>query len=176
MNGQEERREEMSSNDEPAAEKNTADEAGQINPDDNRDALLQYFVDVVNNNPDLAVSVTLNVSGIIVAGRIASRKEYFELLGDQVSRHLNVPEELAKQVGAYIKSFGVDESEEGESTEKTDKDLTHTHYIHLSDARMFHNSGGPIPYEAGLLWRCRINSVDAFSIGRLEIETSALSI
>lgn len=166
----------MSSNDEPAAEKNTADEAGQINPDDNRDALLQYFVDVVNNNPDLAVSVTLNVSGIIVSGRIASRKEYFELLGDQVSRHLNVPEELAKQVGAYIKSFGVDESEEGESTEKTDKDLTHTHYIHLSDARMFHNSGGPIPYEAGLLWRCRINSVDAFSIGRLEIETSALSI
>jgi len=166
----------MSGNDEPAAEKNNADDAGQIKPDDNRDALLQYFVDVVNNNPDLAVSVTLNVSGIIVSGRIASRKEYFELLGDQVSRHLNVPDELAEKVGAYIKSFGVDESEEGESTDQADRDLTHIHYIHLSDARMFHNSGSPIPYEAGLLWRCRINSVDAFSIGRLEIETSALSI
>lgn len=166
----------MRGKDEPAEEKNNADEAGQIKPDDNRDALLQYFVDVVNNNPDLAVSVTLNVSGIIVSGRIASRKEYFELLGDQVSRHLNVPDELAEKVGAYIKSFGVDESEEGESTDKADKDLTHIHYIHLSDARIFHNSGNPIPYEAGLLWRCRINSVDAFSIGRLEIETSALSI
>jgi len=166
----------MSSDDEPAAEKNTADEAGQIKPDDNRDVLLQYFVDVVNNNPDLAVSVTLNVNGIIVSGRIASRKEYFELLGDQVSRHLNVPDALAKKVGAYIKSFGVDESEEGESTDQADRDLTHIHYIHLSDARMFHNSGSPIPYEAGLLWRCRINSVDAFSIGRLEIETSALSV
>ena len=166
----------MSSNDEPAAEQNNADSAGQINPDDNRDALLQYFVDVVNNNPDLAISVTLNVSGIIVSGRIASRKEYFELLGDQVSRHLNVPDELAKQVGAYIKSFGVDESEEGESTDQADQDLTQIHYIHLSDARIFHNSGSPIPYEAGLLWRCRINSVDAFSIGILAVEASALSI
>ena len=167
----------MSGNDKRAAEKSNADDdAGQIKPDDNRDAFLQYFVDVVNNNPGLAVSVTLNVSGIIVSGRIASRKEYFELLGDQVSRHLNVPDELAGKVGAYIKSFGVDESEEGERTDQAAKDLTHIHYIHLSDARIFHNSGNPIPYEGGLLWRCRIDSVDAFSIGRLESETSALSI
>ena len=165
----------MSSNDDPTAEKNNGD-AGQIKPDDNRDVLLQYFVDVVNNNPGLAISVTLNVNGIIVSGRIASRKDYFELLGDQISRHLNVPHELAEEVGAYIKSFGVDESEEGESTDKADKDITHIYYIHLSNARILHNSGNPMPYEAGLLWRCRINSVDAFSIGMLAVETSALPI
>lgn len=32
----------MSSNDEPTAEKSNADDAGQIKPDDNRDALLQW--------------------------------------------------------------------------------------------------------------------------------------
>ncbi|MGP9499720.1 gas vesicle accessory protein GvpU [Halomonas sp. 86] len=122
------------------------------------DWFLQSLVNMANDG--IEVGVTLQVSGLLVSGILASGKAYFEGFAEDFSSGLNDPE-AAESVRDSFAKYGEIYKKEGDDAPPPPQ------YIHLKNARFFNTSGHPIPGNKGVWWRGRISEVAGFTLGSL---------
>jgi len=118
-----------------------------------KDPLLELIVNAAlivgaKSEGHIPTYITVAVGGVLVAGEIVSRAEF--MLGDEVTDLL---------------------SERINSSSSPSKDTLDDGFIHLKNARFL--SGGKTirpPLETGqLFWRARLERVDGFALGALNV-------
>ncbi len=128
---------------------------------DNKDWFLQQLIHIANISESVW-QITLNVSGFLVSGTLIGGVEYFESLGNEMSRDLSA--EAAKTIKNLFSSPA------SFYTSDIYKEKPNIGYIHLKDAKFFHPGGAPVPNNRGVLWRGRIEEVSGFSFGLLSTQ------
>jgi hypothetical protein len=132
------------------------------------DWFLELLVNMVNGT-EIALPMTLNVSGVVVSGEMCSGHKYFEgfakdlkdgIFGTTSSEGNRIEEEFKHLGGIYTKEKRQPQDEQPKSPPQ---------YIHLRNARIFHPGGTPIPANRGVWWRGRLGAVDGFILGSLSI-------
>ena len=123
---------------------------------DNKD-WLQQLIHIANISESVW-QITLNVSGFLVSGTLIGGEEYFESLGNEMSRGLSAEaaktiKDLFSSPASFYTSDIYKEKPNG--------------YIHLKDAKFFHPGGAPVPNNRGVLW---IEEVSGFSFGLLSTQ------
>ncbi len=113
----------------------------------------------LSNSPGVEFGITLNVSGQTISGTVIGGKKYFKLFAENFSSAW--PHENKDTIKKVFE-------ENAEIYElKTDEELLPpTQYIHLMDARVYHQNGST-PSNEGVLWRGKINSICGYSLGKL---------
>jgi hypothetical protein len=127
------------------------------------DHVLQTLVDLTNRS-DLELGITLTVGGFSISGMLVSGKTFFDGLAAEMSASIDEPSSK-KAVHEYFSNFGG-----AYNFSDDDHDTPLPIFIHLRDARHFHNSGGPMPGNRGVYWRGRISQVSGFSMGNLSAD------
>lgn len=146
------------SNEEPQDDNREQEREPQLVPQES-DWFLQLLVNMVNDG--LELGLTLQVGGFLVSGIAVSAKKYFDATGEQFSSTMSDSESI-KQLFATL----------GEQEPLPEGQLLPPpNYIHLKDARYFHNSGHPMPMNQPIWWRGRICQVGGFSIGVMSAST-----
>jgi hypothetical protein len=140
------------------------------------DWLLGVLIRLVNSTEQrqirLGIPVTLNVGGFLLSGYMIGGREYFEEFSRTVEEGL--PDELVGEEGQEgvaapfrrltdLYSPEEDVPEGRLSQERFD-------FVHLRDARFFHPDSAPLPSNQGILWRCKLEAVDGFTLGLLTAE------
>lgn len=125
------------------------------------DFVLQALVDLANVS-SISIGVSLNVDGFIVSGSLASGRAYFDGVASEMAAAITDSPEASESMRKYFSTFGdiYDAIPEGEERKLPI-------YIHLKDAKFFHNAGKPVPGNRGVWWRGRISRVSGFILGTL---------
>lgn len=143
------------------------------------DWFLQVFVELANEEP-FEMPVTLASGGLVVSGQLVSGRRYFEGFAEEFAAAISdATEDVKTYWRDFLADFGTsvyggrgedlsDAADESESNGEDD-DVSDPHYIHLRDARFFHQGTGHAPLVAGVWWRARIEAVDGFFLGRLGV-------
>jgi hypothetical protein len=130
------------------------------------DWLLQMLVDMVNNNADMELPITLHVEGLLVSGNLVGGVKYFEGFATDFAESFATNPEISKGIRESVSKFG----EIYKATGKEDADGPLPTYIHLKQARFFNTSGMPIPANKGVWWRGRLSEVSGFILGSLSAD------
>jgi hypothetical protein len=143
-------------------EKNVAAEL----PAPQADWFLELLVRMAHD--DIENGVTLLVGGFLVSGTMISGPKYFEGIGAEYAAAASAQgqegAESFKQTFAQIGDFSKPPAD--------NSDAPPFAYIHLKDARFFHNSGQPIPANHAVWWRGRLSEVAGFIIGNISYSAS----
>jgi hypothetical protein len=129
-----------------------------------------WFLDLLVKmaHDGMEVGVTLLVEGFLVSGILVSGPKYFENIGAEFAAALSAQgqegAESFKQTFAQIGDFSKPPAD--------NSDAPPFAYIHLKDARFFHNSGQPIPANHAVWWRGRLSEVAGFIIGNISYSAS----
>jgi len=151
----------------------SADEATSVPDQPPVDFLLQAIVDLANTT-GIEMGITLCVGGMVVSGVLISGKTYFEEIANDTLQSSGPADqaEVRQGLSDYLGNLGkliygqtVNEEQAGNKGDQIMKRLPR--YIHLRNAKVFHNSGQPMPENRGLWWRGRLSAVDGFSFGVL---------
>lgn len=139
-------------------------------PAPDTDYFLQDLVELFGNSGlEVGVGMTLQVSGMLVSGRLVGGKKYFESAAeDMISSFPDA--DVQSTLRTYMHSYstlytGLEERR------KKDEPVPKPVFIHLRDARFFSPSGGPLPSNQGVWWRGRISEVQGFVFGITEKNT-----
>ena len=101
------------------------------------------------------IEVTLFLSGVVVAGRMISEDEYFQRSGEHATLF------HAMEVGEDVARLKLG---------KARRDLSAVSgFIHLDVTGIFAGENQPLVYQDDLLWRGKLSSVDAFTLGSVAI-------
>jgi len=135
------------------------------------DFVLQSIVDLVNTT-GIEFGITLCVGGIVISGQLTSGKKFFEAIANDALEASGPADQdvVRRAFSDYLGNFGKQIYGQDQIEDQSDNEVVETvkqlpAYIHLRDAKFFHNSGNPIPTNHGLWWRGRITVVDGFSFG-----------
>jgi hypothetical protein len=131
------------------------------------DWFFQLLIQLVNG-ADFTFGVTLTVNGVLLSGQLVGGKQYFEGIAEEFSSAFTDPQ-VAENIRGGISAHGKiyvnnDGSYKQESPPPT--------FVHLKNARVFHNSGTPIPTNRGVWWRGRIEEVSGFMLGELNADAT----
>ena len=136
----------------------------ELNPESKSgvDILLQGIV-AATNQVDAEIGITLNVSGLVISGRLISSKVYFKKLLKLMGLEETHSEGDIAVVNPFDRLFQTlaDLSNPSNETQTLE-------YIHLKNARVYLSRNPGIP-DNGVLWRGQLSSVDGFSIGELSV-------
>ncbi len=125
------------------------------------DHFLQALVDLTNRS-EFSIGITLQMDGFLVSGQLASGKAYFDGIASEMADSMGANTSAADAMRKYFSNFGnIYHQYNG------DNDYIPPVYIHLRDAKFFHNSGSPVPGNRGVWWRGRITSVSGVMMGKL---------
>jgi hypothetical protein len=126
------------------------------------DWFLQKLVSFANEW-GLEISITLQVSGMLVSGVLVGGTKYFdefaELFSDGLKNYPDLGQAFHELISSYKKLYEVKPEE--------NPDLPPPHYIHLRNAKFYHPGQQPIPISDGVVWRGRISEVGGFNLGSL---------
>ena len=120
------------------------------------DWFLQGLVVMVNGS-ELEIGITLTVGGLLVSGYMVSGHKYFEGFAEDFGS--GFPKDI-KNPGDGYKELGKIYTDPEHPL-----DSRSTSFIHLKNARFYHNSGGAVPQNRGVWWRGRLTAVDGFMLG-----------
>lgn len=126
-----------------------------------QDWFLQSLVNMANYD-GVELGLTLSVGGLLISGTLIGGKKYFEEFGADFVSPIS-DKEQAESIKSSFSKYGIIYR----TPESDEEALLPPVYIHLKDAKFFHNSGKPIPSNRSVLWRGRITAVDGFSLGSL---------
>lgn len=129
-------------------EDNNAGELPQFDPC--LELLLKCLRNIENKTDGMLFEgITLCVNGLIITGIPTTFREW--------SRGHPIQEELNETLDKIDKQDKVPPNTDGP-----------IYHIHLKNAFVYGAATHPIPTNSeGMFWRCRINSVDAFSLGTI---------
>jgi hypothetical protein len=116
-----------------------------------RDTVLRELIHSVNESGQTAVPMTVAVRGTVLHGALIAQDRYFAELIEGVP----LMGALSPGAGLLGDSYAKDVGAQAE------------HFLHLRDARVDSDRGGP-----GGLWRISLDAVDAWTL-RSATETSA---
>lgn len=122
------------------------------------DYVLEELVALVNAG-NYEISVTLQVSGMLVSGLLVSGKRFFEGYSDDLSSPFEPGSEMEEAVREFALTNRAVYDREGEEVDPP-------MFIHLRDAR-YVTPGGLLPTNNGVWWRGRLSEVGGFSLGSL---------
>lgn len=131
------------------------------------DWFLQSFV-IAANKYGYGIPITLLVGGSWITGDLIGGREYFELLGKQITGEPGAAE-TDSPYQTYIDRLypEVDPDAEDDAGDPT---LDSPTFIHLKNARQIHR-GGEVPNNhADILWRGRLVSVEGFMLGDMQLD------
>ncbi|MGI0051439.1 MAG: hypothetical protein ACRD8K_06845 [Nitrososphaeraceae archaeon] len=132
------------------------------------DRVLEYLVQKVEET-GIGHNVTLYVQGLIVNGALMHSKEYY----DMITEYFNIQEISTNDQTEInmVKKYNEDAKQFMKDMIRQSK-IDGLKYIHLRYATI--KSSTTITTESipvlAPVWRCKISSVDAFSIGIAKIE------
>jgi hypothetical protein len=133
-------------------------------PDDT-DWFLEKLVDIANHS-GVELSITLQVSGLLVSGMLVSGAKYFDGFASDIASAFT-DETIAQALRETVSKQGhIYKTQESDSCELRPA----PQFIHLKNARFFNTSGNPIPTNRGVWWRGRISEVSGFTLGSLTLE------
>jgi hypothetical protein len=117
------------------------------------DWFLQALVDLADNS-NQEFDITLQVSGMLVSGRLVSAKSYFEGFAEDFASPISgdYAESMKKLFMQFV---------------ETDENQLFPQFVHLKNARFFNIGGNPIPMNRGVWWRGRICEVGGFCAGSI---------
>ena len=136
------------------------------------DSFLQRLVNMVNKG-GMEVSITLQVSGLLVSGMLVSQSKYFEGFSLDFATGLNVKESEKTLLKAFSRSDDTSVKHDplaGYAGREPNPIIPMPSYIHLKNAKFFNPSGNPIPGNRGVWWRGRLSKVAGFILGTLSTE------
>ena len=141
-------------------------EASQSNQSGKIDPVLKGIVKMAaelnHEFPDFQYPVTISVNGgLLVSGLIIGSRRYAQELYKRIMLSVGDPNPNIEELERKLEI-------DGSALPKTDLD---PEYIHLQNAHIFLTNTGSIPHSNtfGFLWRSKLESIDSFMIGKLEI-------
>jgi hypothetical protein len=117
------------------------------------------------NRADFDLTITLTVGGLLISGRVIGASRFFREVSEFVKQK-------AAGISTEVREALFDEPAqvyEKERDAEDRDDRPSPRYIHLRDARVYDAAGNRVPRDA-TWWRGRLDAVDGFMIGALEIE------
>lgn len=140
-------------------------ETDQSTATDGTDWLLQALISGYADH-GVQITVTLTVGGSVVSGLLIGGRTYFAEVQEMLSAKSQGDGDIFAEIAEDFGSIGPDVYDKPDDASDEWKPSP-PNYIHLKSAR-FHAPGhGGIPAKDGFLWRGKLASVDAFSIGSL---------
>jgi hypothetical protein len=137
------------------------------------DFFLQAIVGLANSS-GIEIGITLCVGGAVVSGQLISGKAFFKEIANEMLQASGPAgfESVKQSLSEFIGNIGRSIYESTENVEESGQEVDRSMkpppgYIHLRDAKFFHNSGQPMPGNRGIRWRGRLSAVDGFSLGAL---------
>ncbi|MEB3355301.1 MAG: gas vesicle accessory protein GvpU [Synechococcales bacterium] len=125
------------------------------------DRLLQALV-AIPEKTSIQLSLTLNVSGLIVSGQLISRQTYFKRLAHMI-QDSDASDIVKDSLDEFIGQVG----HEIEGDEIHSNGVALPTFIHLKNAQMYPSNGRGMPSNTDALWRGRISEVSGFSFGAI---------
>lgn len=133
----------------------------------NKIELLEFFIKHVTLGA-MEIVVTLNVKGLCISGNLISVKQYYNELSNicnKSKKSHEIKNDEDKEVTESFKKF-YDKVGATVPTDPKNLEKYNMKYIYLNNAR-FYSGFRAIPFESGVLWMGRLESVDGFFIGSL---------
>jgi hypothetical protein len=141
----------------------TSDEHSELTENRDTDAILQLIVGMVNTFESGGFAITLTVGGSFITGQLIGTKEYLERFADLW------PQSARGKLGESLKTqFQAAASDASKKAKQEFEEVVgkNVRFVHLRDAQLI-TPAGLVPTNDGVLWRCRVSEVQAFSWGKL---------
>ena len=113
-----------------------------------------------SNNWGIEMSITLQVSGMLVSGTLISGTKFFSEFATQFSDGLKNNADLSKSFHELITSYT-----NIYTSDKEEDNRPPPQYIHLQNAKFYQPGQHPLPTDHGILWRGRVAEVGGFNLG-----------
>jgi hypothetical protein len=125
-----------------------------------QDEVLEYLLKRLEET-DAGISLTLCVNGLIIAGQMISSKKYFDKISTIFNEGKITTDDpsLIKRGLPYLQQVRQFMQQKGKSSEEQNNPK----YIHLDNVVMYPSD--PSKPLGANVWRGKLSSVDAFSIG-----------
>ncbi|SIS42679.1 gas vesicle accessory protein GvpU [Salimicrobium flavidum] len=119
------------------------------------DDILETYVKTANHH-DFSIDLTLQMKGALVTGTLTSAYDYLSSTSHLFENGDDVSQEISEKF---------EEAAEGTKNQEHD----HYSFIHLKDAKIY-VADSATPEEGGVYWRGRLDQVDAYFLGKIEVE------
>jgi hypothetical protein len=120
------------------------------------DPLLELLIEMTDET-GVELPITLQVSGLVVSGKLISKDAYFDEFTSQFTHGMTD----RQTIEGLRKSFAEISADSGNQS------VAPPIAVHVKDAALFGVGNMPVPYERGALWRGRLSEVDAFFLGEI---------
>lgn len=122
-----------------------------------KDVLLLSAIAMAEAEEPVEIDITLVVGGFLISGFVISAKTYFAHHPLSAEFHKAVEQIEAERI----------------TTEEEQKEPETRNFIHLRDAKYYTPGQNPIPGNTGVYCRVQLESVLAFSFGKLTTDKPA---
>lgn len=123
------------------------------------DRALADLVVMINSTAKGEIGATLTVNGSVVSGDIISGERFFLGLQEEIRNASGADNRLADTWQPMVDAYRADR----EADVDFDAALKNTVFIHLRNAKVINGETSNVGF-----WRGRLESVDGWSIGRLD--------
>lgn len=120
------------------------------------DPLLELLVEMTDDT-GTELPITLQVSGLVVSGKLISKDAYFDQFTSQFTQGMTDRPTIEGLRKSFAEIGADSESRSGAPSLA----------VHVKDAALFGVGNMPVPYEQGALWRGRLSEIDAFFLGEI---------
>lgn len=130
------------------------------------DVALEGLTRAINALPEVGISVTLLVGGVVVSGTIEGGESWFEAQRAAVEAgHAGFGEMFDPIIEQYRDGRESEQATLADDRDDEDRERTITAYVHLRDVRLWSPGGGYLNVSGGMRWRCRLAAVDGWMLG-----------
>lgn len=129
------------------------------------DAVLDSYINAVNESKEMGIGITLFVGGAVVTGTLIGVREYFELLARFWSDVVETAE------GAEMAKAHRDLGERSRDAlmKNAEDDVQRPLFVHLKNAQVI-SPQAAFPTKPAMLWRGRVGEVQAYSMGTMQLQ------
>ncbi len=134
------------------------------------DRLLAFIVNLTDQT-GIGFPITLNVGGMLVSGRIITRKTFFQKTREQMGKTNYLGgEEIAGKAREFITNIFTIMTDAVPDLAHPEENAPLPKYLHLENARFYSPGGNPRTNGVGgVYWRGRISAVAGYSFGELPL-------
>jgi hypothetical protein len=122
------------------------------------DLFLEAFLGWIEKG--LKASLTVSCRGTVISGTLVSTSEYFAYVGRQF---ITSSSEEAREIGQALLSVQAATGEPQDESDPSDVS-TEPRYVHLVDASLPFSAHAKLG-DGKTAWRCRLDTVDAWTFG-----------
>jgi len=142
------------------------------------DYLLAALISTVNGYPgDIGYPLTLSLHGTLVSGETISGRTYFDMIASALEQAWPRNEDGTSNEGVFdrFREFGdAMYPRPNESGEETNAGRSQpVAYVHLKNVTISQPGAPMIEMDATVAWRCKIDAIDAWTLGTMATTTTS---